>query len=439
MKSVVLASLLAAACMSVAAVGLSTSDADADRIYSLPDHGPLKSANYGGYVDSLPDTQAYYWLIESQSNPATDPVALWLTGGPGCSSLMALFTEMGPYTFRNGGELADNPFTWVTNATVIWIDSPGGVGYSTDAQNRLWTDDLTSAYNYAALKNILKRHSRFQNNKFFLTGESYAGHYIPQLAERIFDGDDLILKANMQGWMVGNPCTGDIGCNNPDPTMEPFWQYHGFHPLDSSIPTQTANFDPYDILVSTCTIKQELEMTHRFTKDLPHFAAARARVNDPPAPYGPCAQDYLTTYLNRADVKAAVHAQPAIVYSCCSTTLRYDFNIKGTVPIYQRLMNNTNWHIMIYSGTADSIVNFVQTETIVSGMGRPLKFNEYRAWNYPDVYYPKSTQLGGFYLTFDRITWATVRNSGHMVPQYNPPAGHEIFLSFITVGGPGRM
>eukprot|EP00658_Telonema_sp_P-2_P063150 TRINITY_DN5186_c0_g1_i5.p1 TRINITY_DN5186_c0_g1~~TRINITY_DN5186_c0_g1_i5.p1 ORF type:complete len:103 (-),score=33.51 TRINITY_DN5186_c0_g1_i5:301-609(-) len=102
-------------------------------------------------------------------------------------------------------------------------------------------------------------------------------------------------------------------------------------------------------------------------------------------------------------------------------------------------MNNTNWHIMIYSGTADSIVNFVQTETIVNSMGRPLKINEYRAWNYPDVYYPKSTQLGGFYLTFDRITWATVRNSGHMVPQYNPPAGHEIFLSFITVGGPGRM
>ena len=438
MKFVVLATLLAVACSSFAH-GLHTSEADADRITSLPQHGPLKSANYAGYVDSIANTRAFYWLVESQNDPTTDPVALWLTGGPGCSSLLALFTEQGPYTFRVGGELVDNAYSWVANATVIWLDSPGGVGFSIDTENRMWTDDITSLYNYEALKNVLKRHSRFQKNRFYLTGESYAGHYVPQLAERIFDGDDLVLKANMKGWMVGNPCTGDIGCNNPDPTMKPFWQYHGFNPLVSSIPTQAANFDPYDILVPTCTIKQELEMTRHFTKDLPHLAKARARVADPPAPYGPCAQDYLTIYLNRADVKAAIHALPNIVYACCSTTLNYDFNMKGTVPIYQRLMNNTNWDIMIYSGTADSIVNFVQTQTIVNSMNRPLKDNLFRDWNYPDTYFPNATQLGGFYLTFDRITWAGVRNSGHMVPQYNPPAGKELFLSFITIGGPGRL
>ena len=39
----------------------------------------------------------FYWMTESQNDPKTDPLMIWLTGGPGCSSVLALFTENGPY------------------------------------------------------------------------------------------------------------------------------------------------------------------------------------------------------------------------------------------------------------------------------------------------------------------------------------------------------
>lgn len=56
---------------------------------------------YSGYFNlSTGDKHYFYWFFESRSAPATDPVVLWMTGGPGCSSEVALFGENGPCTVR---------------------------------------------------------------------------------------------------------------------------------------------------------------------------------------------------------------------------------------------------------------------------------------------------------------------------------------------------
>ncbi len=39
--------------------------------------------HYSGYLDSIEDIKLHYWFFESQNKPETDPVVLWLNGGPG--------------------------------------------------------------------------------------------------------------------------------------------------------------------------------------------------------------------------------------------------------------------------------------------------------------------------------------------------------------------
>lgn len=455
MKFLFIASLFFAAAASAVEAKLHSAPKDFEqfKISSIPDQGEFKSSNYGGYLPVAQDRQAYFYLVESENNPATDPVVLWLTGGPGCSSFMAMYTEMGPYTFVDGSKLELNPYRWTTNATMLWLDSPAGVGFSTDPNEATttWTDEMAAEYNYEFIKQFFKTFPQFRKNVFHITGESYGGHYVPQLAEKIFDGDDADLRNQMRGWMVGNPCTGDIGCAANDPTLNPFLQYHGMMPLNANIPTAPATYDPYDILAPTCVQKQELRMTQKFIKGTPHLANAREKIlgvkdgtstaalPPPPGRYDACAMDQMQVFANRADVKAAIHAASNVTYEACSNTLNYPPNPLGVTDIYVKLMAKTNWSILVYSGLSDSIVNFVQTQTIINGLNLPLANPKFSPWYLPDLYTQGATQLGGYFLQFERMAWAGVRGAGHMVPQYTPPEGKELFRSYLETGKPGRL
>jgi len=62
-----------------------------DYVYSLPDVGRLNSDWYSGYISASPTKSLHYVFVNSLSDPINDPVVVWFNGGPGCSSLLALF------------------------------------------------------------------------------------------------------------------------------------------------------------------------------------------------------------------------------------------------------------------------------------------------------------------------------------------------------------
>jgi serine carboxypeptidase-like clade 4 len=79
----------------------------------------------------------FYFFFESRNNRTTDPVVLWMTGGPGCASELALFYENGPFKIANDLSLVWNDFGWDKVSSIIFVDQPIGTGfsYSTDVRD----------------------------------------------------------------------------------------------------------------------------------------------------------------------------------------------------------------------------------------------------------------------------------------------------------------
>lgn len=98
-------------------------------------NGQLNSKHFGGYVTVDPEhnRNLYYYMVMSERDPASDPVVLWINGGPGCSSFDGFIYEHGPFLYRytdpsfSNIELVENPYSWSKVATIIYLESPAGM------------------------------------------------------------------------------------------------------------------------------------------------------------------------------------------------------------------------------------------------------------------------------------------------------------------------
>lgn len=78
---------------------------------------------YSGY---LPGSSLFFWFFESRSSPQTDPIGLWLNGGPGSSSLGGM-DYVGPCKIILGDEgvsvMQPREWSWNRNQSILMIDN----------------------------------------------------------------------------------------------------------------------------------------------------------------------------------------------------------------------------------------------------------------------------------------------------------------------------
>ena len=205
----------------VATIGVAYAAKGEDEVTQIPaTNGTMinmPTPTYSGYLNVTDTKKLHYVFVESKNDSTNDPLVIWFNGGPGCSSLLGLMQEHGPFIIDDGEtELKENPYPWNNASNVLYIESPAGVGYSlaNDTNGDFAQNDMLQSQDaFTAMEAWFAEFPEFLPNKLFVTGESYGGIYVPYLTWQIYQNnlqqafDTTKTKYNIAGFAVGNGAT----------------------------------------------------------------------------------------------------------------------------------------------------------------------------------------------------------------------------------------
>ena len=157
-------------------------------------------------VDQKNEVFYFYWFFESRSAPSTDPLVVWLTGGPGCSSELALFGENGPFLINGSNpEPFYNKYGWNSFANLLYVDQPAGTGFSYGKKALDYDtgegEVAKDMWNFMLA--FYAMYPQYAKLDLYVTGESYAGHYVPAIGQAIVQSNSIYAK-NLKGIAIGN-------------------------------------------------------------------------------------------------------------------------------------------------------------------------------------------------------------------------------------------
>ncbi|ORX51196.1 peptidase S10, serine carboxypeptidase [Hesseltinella vesiculosa] len=410
-----------------------------------------------GYLDVDDNKHFFFWFFESRNKPKEDPLTLWLNGGPGCSSLTGLFMELGPCTVNKAGDNTIlNPQSWNSNSSLLFLDQPLNVGYSYGDGGATNTIDAAK-HVYAFLQLFFNEFSQYADLDFHVSGESYAGHYIPRIGTEINKNNkgkfqnlrmsqfsDTLKPINLKSLLIGNGLTDPLtqykyyakmACENPyKPVLD-----------KATCRNMEAQFPACARLIENCYKSQNvfacLPAAMKCNKDqvqpYQQTGTNPYDVRDPCKSGGMCYEilDSVQTYLNRDDVKKAIGARVE-KYESCNMQINFRFNLAGDWmrPYVREVppLLEDGIRILIYAGDADFVCNYMGNKAWTLELPWSRK-DEFRGLKDIDWVNDDGQKIGEVRSTKDGLfSFLRVNGAGHMVPYDQPEAALQMLNQWLS-------
>ncbi|XP_026440123.1 serine carboxypeptidase-like isoform X2 [Papaver somniferum] len=404
----------------------STSSSSSSSSSSVQDLG-----HHAGYykIQHSHAARMFYFFFESRTNK-NDPVVIWLTGGPGCSSELAVFYENGPFTIANNMSLMWNEFGWDKASNLLYVDQPTGTGfsYSSDERDLRQNEEGVSNDLYDFLQAFFAKHPQFQKNDFYITGESYAGHYIPAFASRVHKGNKNKegIHINLKGFAIGN------GLTNPAIQYKAYTEYalqnklieeSDYEEINQRLPecerTIQACEGEVECLRAYSTCNSIFNSILNIAGDINYYDIRKQCE-------GSLCYDFsnLEKFLNLKSVRQALGVGNIEFISCSPTVyskMQADWmkNLQVGIPA----LLNDGIQLLAYAGEYDLICNWLGNSNWVHAMEWSGRQDFIRAANASFVV---DGAEAGKLKNHGPLSFLKVHDAGHMVPMDQPKAALEM-------------
>ncbi|XP_014212799.1 venom serine carboxypeptidase [Copidosoma floridanum] len=388
-------------------------------------HKAMKDvSSYAGYftVNKEYNSNLFFWFFPAQKNPKTAPVVAWFQGGPGASSLFGLFVENGPFRVTKNLTLQARKYSWNANHNVLYIDNPVGTGFS-------FTDnDLGYARNetcvgrdvHTALVQFFNLFPELQQNEFYVTGESYAGKYVPAISHAIKDYNiKAKVKINLKGLAIGNGFTdplnqliysdylyqvGLLDANGRDE----FRKYENKGREFIRQGKYMEAFTVFDRMIDG-DMSGEPSLFKNLTGFDFYFNYLHTKDSN--------SSNWFAEFVQKPEIRKAIHVgncSYGLESKKVMEYLREDIPRSAAFFVSDLLQH---FKILIYNGQLDIIVAYPLTENYLQNLEWPGA-QEYK--KAPRKQWWVEDQLAGYSKTVGNLTEVLVRAAGHMAPSDQP-------------------
>ncbi|KAG4204718.1 hypothetical protein ERO13_A04G058500v2 [Gossypium hirsutum] len=438
-------------CLIAASLEDSIAQQKLDKVHNLPGQSfTVDFAHYAGYVtvNKHSGRALFYWFFEAAKDPDSKPLLLWLNGGPGCSSVAyGEAEEIGPFHIRPDGKTVYlNPYSWNQVVNILFLESPVGVGFSysntsSDLLNN--GDKRTAKDSLTFLLKWLERFPQYKERDFYIAGESYGGHYVPQLSQAIVRYNKATngKAINLKGYMVGNALTDDyhdhlgqfqfmwsagLISDETYKLLNVLCDFELFVHSSSACnemmdlaSEEMGNIDPYSIFTPSCSANASQ------TKWL---LKRRLMVSQLSEKYDPCTEKHSEVYFNLPEVQKSLHVLPEAApskWETCSDIVNTNWKDSPItmLDVYRELIHE-GLRIWIFSGDTDAVIPITSTRYSIDAL-KLATMKPWRAW-YDDG------QVGGWTQEYEGLKFVSVRGAGHEVPLHRPKQALTLFKAFLS-------
>jgi len=384
-------------------------------------------------VNKIFNSNMFFWYFPAEYDQEKAPVVLWLQGGPGGSSMFGLFVENGPFSVNEKLQLVRRKTSWSLTHNLIYIDNPVGTGFS--FTNGGYAENQTAVAEdlFQCLTQIFTLFPELQSNDFFVTGESYAGKYIPAISYKIHQAnknlDDKTRKINFQGMAIGDGLCDPV-------SMTDYGNFlYGVGLLDA---VQKEEFKKQsEMAVDFIHNKEWIKAFEVFdnllngdTTGYPSLFANETGFHyyfnylytDEPKDMG-----YYPGYLEKPETRSGIHVGN-LTYNSGEEVEKHLLAdiMQSTKPWIEELID-AGYKVLIYNGQLDVIIAHSLTQSFVDSMTWKDKS---QFDNSPRQKWYVGPELAGYSKSFGNFTQVLVRNAGHMVPYDQPKWSFDMINRF---------
>jgi len=400
--------------------------------------GPLPCM-YAGLVEVDKGRSLFYWLHRHQQSvnaergqaevpsQAEVPLVVWLQGGPGSSSMLGNLLFHSPIRLERNGtgpddfELKPAPEgSWATIGNVVYLDQPVGTGFSF---GRPVADLATAGRHFVTfLLALADRFPDLSQSPVFITGESYAGKFVPTFSRAVMDYNLNAASDERQirfgGMMVGDPFVAPARQRTMMHTLP-----RALNILDSSHLAQVHALESHceESLVNRSASEHAcLDIMHYIVRSSGGVLQYDLRNFDSDwSPREAAIGAFFTLSSQRERIWDQLHVrdspkQPKFEMSSAavSAALTQD-NLVDYSKVYEELLRD-KIPVLVYAGEFDSKDGPVGQERWI----RELQFSEAEEFwaQAPSLYWLRTGEMGGYSRAAGTMNFLTVPRAGHFVP-----------------------